>query len=225
MLAHYKPLIAILVLFLSISDINGQDFFSGYITYEMSYAGSQIDLATREQLPEKAEVTAKEEMVRIEMHGGELKQIEIKNFKEETSSSILEILREEYVIHKGPEDIERELNEMGSPEINFTNETKTILGYKCKKAEVVVTNRFGEEEIIEIYYTEEIPGQPFNFNLPYRGIPGLMLQYEIRIDNLNIQYKATEINSRWRLFISDRNFRLPDDAKEVTFEELQEMVR
>jgi len=221
-----RQIAAMLMMFvLSSLTINCQELFTGRITYEMSYPGSRIDLATLEQLPQEVNIVAKNKMVRTEMEAGELTQIKIADSKNLTVSTILEILREKYVIHKSPEDIKQELREISEPKINFTNETKEILGYNCKKAEAIVYDDFGEEHVIEIYYTEEISGKPFNFNLPYKEIPGLMLVYEIRSGNLNMRYEATSIRSRWGIFISNRNFRIPSDAKEITFKELREKLQ
>ncbi len=221
-----RQLTTIFIIFcLSVSSLYSQNLFSGRIEYKMTYPGSQIDLATLEQLPERAKIVAKREMVRTEMEAGELTQIKIADSENKTVTTILEILHEKYVIHKSPEDIKEEIRELPEHEIIFTDETKEILGYKCKKAEAIVYDQFGEKSKIDIYYTEEIPGEPFNFDLPYNEIPGLMLEYEIRTGDLNMRYEAKSINSRWGLFIGNRNFRIPSDAKEITFEELQEKLQ
>ncbi len=184
-----------------------------------------LDLATLEQLPSEADITAKRERVRTEMDAGELYQIKISDSDEMSVATVLEVLREKYVIHKTPEDIRQNLEELPDPQINFTNETKEILGYTCKKAEAVYYDQHGDPVTSDIYYTEEIPGGPFNFDMPYNEIPGLMLEYEIRVGNLNMRYEATSIKSRWGLFISNRNFRVPRDAKEITYEELREKLQ
>ncbi len=215
----------LVVLILSSPAIYCQNLFTGRITYEMSYPGSRIDLATLEQLPRETHVIAKNKMVRTEMEAGELTQIKIADSEKHTVSTILEILREKYVIHKSRDNIQQALRELPEPEISFKNETKEILGFECKRAEALIYDEFGEEHVMEIYYTEEISGKPFNFDLPYNEIPGLMLIYEVRSGNLNMRYEATSVRSRWGMFISNRNFRIPDDAKEITFEELREKLQ
>ncbi len=222
-----SKLIGILLFLFTLSSFNihGQSLFTGRITYEISYPGSMLDLATLEQLPSEADITAKRERVRTEMDAGELYQIKISDSDEMSVATVLEVLREKYVIHKTPEDIRQNLEELPDPQINFTNETKEILGYTCKKAEAVYYDQHGDPVTSDIYYTEEIPGGPFNFDMPYNEIPGLMLEYEIRVGNLNMRYEATSIKSRWGLFISNRNFRVPRDAKEITYEELREKLQ
>ncbi len=221
-----RQIVTILMIFvLSSVTIHCQSQFTGRITYEISYPGSRLDLATLEQLPDKAHITAKDNMVRTEMEAGELTQIKIADSEKHTVSTILEILREKYVIHKSYDNIQKALRELPESEIRFKNQTIEILGYECKKAEAVIYDEFGEEHVMEIYYTDEISGKPFNFDLPYNEIPGLMLVYEIRSGNLNMRYEATSVRSRWGIFISNRNFRIPRDAKQITFEELREKLQ
>lgn len=214
-----------MILLLSASAVNCQSMFTGRITYEISYPGSAIDYATRQQLPDEIEIVANDELVRTEMEAGELHQVKITNSEDKSVTTILEILREEYVIRKSHDEVKESIRELPEPKITYTDETKEILGYECKKAEAVVYDQFGDEQVIEIYYTEEIKGEPFNFDLPYNEIPGLMLEYEVRAGNLNMRYEATEIKSRWGIFISSRNFRVPSDAAEITFEELQDKLQ
>ncbi len=217
-----KNIILILLSFLTISTLNSQNLFTGKITYKISYPDSQIDLATLQRLPRQAEITAENEMTRTEMKAGELNQIKIADSKNKTVYTILELLDDDFVIHKTYREIKEELKDMPEPKITYTNETKKILGYECKRAKAVVYDQFGEESVIDIFYTEEIPGEPFNFDLPYHEIPGLMMIYEIKSGNFNIRYEATSIESKWGLFVGSRNFRIPRNAQEISFEELQE---
>ena len=220
-----KTITLLLLFFISSITLTSQNLFTGRIVYELNYLGSTIDLATLEILPREVNITAKREMVRTEMESGELTQIKIADSESGTISTVLEVLREKYVIHKSREAIRQNIQELGDPKITFTDETKEILGYNCKKAEAVMYDHLGQESIVEIYYTEEIPGKPFNFDLPYKEIPGLMLQYEIRVGNINMRYEAKSIRSRAGIFIGSRNFRVPRDAKETTFEELKEKLQ
>ncbi len=213
----------ILLCLFSVTSALAGDDFRGRITYEITYEGSQIDLAEMEQLPAKAELTVNGPNVRWEMKAGELNQIKITNAEQQSVSTKLEIGDEHYVIHQNRYDIQDELSEMIQPEFEFTDEYKEILGYECRKVIATARDQYGERVTFEIYYTEEIDGFPFHFDHPYNEIPGLMLRYEIQSGPLRMQYKATSIRSR--LFVGRRNFRIPDKYQPTTFEELQAKLR
>ncbi len=194
--------------------------FRGTINYNVTYPGSRIDYATQEALPASVRVTANNNLVKQEMRGGELEQIQISNSEDETVDVLLEIMGEKYHIQKNREDVLASLNRLPQPEFEFTGEVKEILGYTCQKVRAVTYDDFGEEYVSVIYFTEEIDGKPFNFNLPYKDIPGLMLLFEIRTGDINMRYEAENINSR-RRSTGRRNFNIPSGYKTITYEELR----
>lgn len=197
----------------------------GRIIYKISYPGSNVDLAELQELPDKATVLTKKNLVRTELSGEKagLFQIKVSDGNIKEVSTMLEVLREKYVIKRNFQEIQNALQNMPQPEIEFTNETKEILGYECRKAIARVTDLFGVEHESVIYYTTEIPGNAFNFDIPYFEIPGLMLEYEIRVGQLNIRYEAEAI--RKRMFVGGRNFYVTRDYQATTYEELRERLQ
>ena len=112
---------------------------------------------------------------------------------------------------------------MPQPEFEYTDETRDILGYTCRKVIARVSDDFGNEYESEIWYTAEIPGNAFNFDTPYNQIPGLMLQYEMRVGPLNIRYEAQSVRSR--MFVGNRNFRVPGDYENTTYDDLRSRLQ
>ncbi len=220
---HLPAPILLTFLLLAFSPVSAQDDFRGRITYEITYEGSQIDLAEMEQLPAIAELTVRGPMVRWEMGAGELNQVKITNAEQQTVATKLEIGNEHYVIHQDRYDIEEELSEMIRPDFEYTDEYQEIIGYQCRKVIATARNQYGDKVTFEIFYTDEIDGFPFHFDHPYNEIPGLMLRYEIQSGPLRMKYEATSIRSR--LFVGRGNFRIPDKYQPITFEELQAKLR
>jgi GLPGLI family protein len=197
----------------------------GRIVYKISYPGSNVDLAELQELPDKAVILTKKNLVRTELSGQRagLFQIKISDGNLKEISTMLEVLREKYVIKRNFQEIQNTLQNMPKPEIEFTNETKDILGYKCRKAIARVTDLMGVEHQSVIYYTTEIPGNAFNFDIPYFEVPGLMLEYEIRVGQLNIRYEAESVKKR--LFVGGRNFYVTRDYQVTTYEELRDRLQ
>ena len=71
------------------------------------------------------------------------------------------------------------------------NETKTILGYECKKA----TMQLKDGSSFIIYYATAIVPSVKEFEYQFKDIPGFVLEYESQeADNKKIKYTATKIN-------------------------------
>ena len=76
--------------------------------------------------------------------------------------------------------------------INNLNETKTILGYECKKAELVLKD--GSSFII--YYASNIVPSVKEFEYQFKDVPGFVLEYESKEGNSGkIRFTATKINT------------------------------
>lgn len=87
--------------------------------------------------------------------------------------------------------------------IEYTNDTKKIAGYDCKKAIVTMKTRKGEEIKSDVWYTEQIPNYYIKQkisgrrgqNMAYmKEIKGMPLEYSIAQGQMTIRVKAKEVN-------------------------------
>ena len=75
--------------------------------------------------------------------------------------------------------------------MTITAETKTILGYECKKA----TIRLKDSSSYNLYYAPNIVPSVREFEFQFKEIPGFVLEYEAQVpDGKKITYTATKIN-------------------------------
>jgi len=75
--------------------------------------------------------------------------------------------------------------------IETTGETKTIIGYECKKVNMVMANG----SVFSVYYTPAIAPSVKEFEYQFKDIPGLVLESEsIDADGNKIRYTAKQIN-------------------------------
>ena len=75
--------------------------------------------------------------------------------------------------------------------ITFSNETKKILDYNCKKA--IATVPSGDSFIV--YYTVDLNASATENPYQFKGIPGLILEYKSENEEgKSIQFIATDIN-------------------------------
>jgi len=71
------------------------------------------------------------------------------------------------------------------------NETKTILGYECKKAVI----QLKDGTAFTLYYAGNIVPSVKEFEYQFKDIPGFVLEYESQeVESKKIKYTATKIN-------------------------------
>lgn len=73
---------------------------------------------------------------------------------------------------------------------DYTEETKTIAGYVCKKA--IATMADGKTFVV--YYSPDIVVANKDYNATFKNLPGLPMQYEIVKDKLKINYTLSKIS-------------------------------
>lgn len=72
----------------------------------------------------------------------------------------------------------------------FTNETKTIAGYVCKKAIATMANG----KSFTVYYSPDIIVANKDYNTTFKNLPGLPMEYEIETGKLKIKYTLSKIS-------------------------------
>lgn len=99
--------------------------------------------------------------------------------------------------------------------ITFTNtpDTKTIAGYSCVKA--LATMKDGAT--FSVYYTKDIVPENPDYNVQFRNLDGLPLEYELVQGKLKIKYTVSKINMNP---VPASKFDIPKGGyREMTYEE------
>ena len=105
-------------------------------------------------------------------------------------------------------------------EIEFTDETKEIQGYTCKKA--IVSSADGVEMIY--WYTEEIQFAKDGQNYFNKDVPGFPMEFETFNSGMKMKMTVTKYSKSLDKDASELfDFTIPDGYKEMTMEELEKM--
>ncbi len=214
-------LILCLIFCIAAIHVNAQRGFSGVVEYKISYGEADLDPATLAMLPRSITVEIDGNKSRMEQQQGVTNVVKITDADNFSSIVLLDIMGMKYAIRTSKEEIEMALKEMPVPEIAFVDETKQIAGIEAKKAILTFTDEDGNVSTEEVYYTPEIGGADFNFDTPYRGIPGLLLEYSNDSELFKSTLIAQSIERKRR--IRPTTFMIPEDYKEVSPEELQQI--
>lgn len=69
-------------------------------------------------------------------------------------------------------------------------DTKTILGYKCKKA----VGTLSDGTAFTVWYTTDLLPENKDFQYANKELPGLAMEYESNMGNLKVTYTVSKIN-------------------------------
>jgi GLPGLI family protein len=95
-----------------------------------------------------------------------------------------------------------------------TTETKVIAGYKCIKAIGRLKN---DTTTFTVYYAEDLVPMNKNYDMQFKGLPGLVLEYEARIGGLQVTFTASKISFD---IVPSSKFEAPKSGyRELTYEE------
>jgi len=117
-----------------------------------------------------------------------------------------------------PDDLDEEGDEEEADvEIELVNETKKILGHKCKKA--IITDAEGNEAIY--WYTDQFK-RPDNVSQMPNQVPGLCLEMELSPqEGISMKYTAIELTEDANM--DKYTLVIPEGVEVQSFEDMQNM--
>jgi GLPGLI family protein len=95
-----------------------------------------------------------------------------------------------FITRLPPADWILENKKFDSLKITYQSSTKTIIGYECKMATILLKD--GTE--YQLYYTTSIAPSVREFEYVFKNIPGFVLGYEVKQANRSVKYTATRIS-------------------------------
>jgi len=220
-----KKAISALVIVMTVSLICGinsyaQKKFKGIVNYTIAYSGT-IDPATAAQQPKAMILSIYENKQKMNIPMGPVNIDIITNGDDKTSTTLLDIMGEKKYYKMTTAEIEKQITESPEPVITYKEETKTVAGYVCKKAEYSET-KDDETSTTVIYYTEDLGGELLNYGGQFNKLKGVPLEYVITTpDGIITTFSATEVKKGK---VKDTDFLIPDDYVELTPEEKQQMM-
>jgi GLPGLI family protein len=222
-----KTILIVLVVFISGIFVSGASYagdkdFNGIIVYNITYEGTELDAQAQAMMPKTMKVKIKGEMSRTEISMGMGSTNVIFNGETRTSVTLMDMMGQKLAMKMTETELEEELKEGPKVEVEHSDETKEIAGYVCKKSVLKVHDK-NSDKITEhvIYYTEELGKGYTNMNNPYfQSINGVMLEYSMKENNINMQFSAVSVEKKK---ISDDEFIIPEDYKVMSMSEFKNM--
>lgn len=136
------------------------------------------------------------------------------NSKTNISTIVMTGMMGDMAFQGNSDELEDE-EEAEKPEVKLLNETKTVLGYRCKKA--VSTDENGNESVF--WYTTKID-RPDVDQMP-SSIPGVCLEMNVVAEGMTITYTAIELDEKADM--DDFKVTIPDGVEVQPLDEMGNM--
>jgi GLPGLI family protein len=171
----------------------------GFIAYAMTLEGLPADQAAMMGDME-SKIYFKDKKSYYEMNS---MMVTVKSVSDEKGTlTLMDQMGNKSYIKMTKEEIEKKTAEskdkIKDAKIEYTNDTKTIAGYECKKANVTYTTPKDGEQKTEVWYTEKVPyvqgGRRANGGDPFNGLKGMPLEYSMNQGPMKVKMMAKEIS-------------------------------
>ena len=216
-----KYLLSLVVIAISI--VGYAQLTEGKIHYEMTYSSDDPEMAAAAGMMAGSSMTMfmKDKFSRADLRMGSMMEMKtIINTETKDALMLMDIsmMGMKNATKFNLDEMEEEEEEEMDVDIQLLDETRTILGYTCKKA--LVEDEEGNEMIF--WYCEDISFNTEGNRYMRDDIPGQPLEFEIIADGMTISFKATSIDKS----ISSKdaksifNMDIPEGYEEKSMEEL-----
>lgn len=206
--------IAFLVLFAVSSILSAQDNFEGVIIKSMTYENMSPEMkAYAAMLPSESTVYIDHMLSKTVTPTGMGETTILSNAENGDIISLINQGGQMIGIKSNTNDKKEE--EEGKPEIEYLDEEKEILGYRCKKA-LVSSDDF---EMV-VYYTDELPDLETSSTNAALEIEGFIMETTMSSDEFTVTTTVSEIREEK---VKKIKMEIPAEYTEMTLEEIKAM--
>jgi GLPGLI family protein len=107
-----------------------------------------------------------------------------------TVTVLKEFGEQKYLINMTPEEYRAANEKQNNVTFTYTNEEKTVLGYKCKKA----IGKLPSGATFSVWYTPDLIPENKEYQYVNRELPGLAMEYESSIGKTQVTYTVSKIS-------------------------------
>ncbi|HEX8515901.1 MAG TPA: GLPGLI family protein [Bacteroidia bacterium] len=195
--------------------------FEGKVTYAISFEGSGLPPEALTMLNGSESVNyIKGDKRRTDLNMAIQSTSAIIDSKTKDVVTLMDIMGQKYLIRMTEADLKKEEEKNPVTGIKYSDETKTIAGYKCKKAEASMKVN-GKDETATVWYTEEIPTS--EVKSVYKGLKGFPMEYMLNQSGIKMTFTAKSVSKET---VPDTKFEIPKEGyTETTMEDFQKSMQ
>lgn len=193
----------------------------GYIDYNIEYLDDTLDRFIKGLLPKKMTVKFKNNntLNKIESLSGIVSFTHIQNSKENKNITLVRVLNKKYKYSEVINGASLFFEDVPEIKIEPLEETKNIAGLNCTKAKVTIPD--GKTEPFYIYFTNDIVIHNPNAHTPYRSLEGVLLEFQVKMYNMNMKLTATKIVETK---VESEEFKVPEGYLPINKKTMEEIL-
>jgi len=195
-----------------------QQITSGKIIFDISYPESQFDEKTMANLPSESVMLFKGDKVRVDVSMPMGKTTVISDNSNGTGTMLMNMMGNKWAININRDEMLKQKDQEGKTKVVVTNETKSIAGFKCKKAIVSIMVK-NEEKSFDAWFTKELKIKN-SFSSQIEGIDGFLMEFVSSQNGMSMKMTARSLES---MSVSDSEFVIPEGYQVKTMDELKNM--
>lgn len=213
-----KNLCLLIIISLTLSSFGfSQKKFSGTITYKIHYLEDSLGNFNDNMFPSTMTVSFRNELSRTTLESSVGKQTIIGNASEKSTIILMDVGDSKYAVKNSKEERQEAIKELPDVYLKYTDETKNIAGYNCKKVQIIQGDK-----TLDAYFTDEIEVENPNWQSEFKDIKGVLLEYTQISDDVKTKYIAVEIKKEK---IKKKDFEIPVDYRIITKKELADALK
>jgi len=194
--------------------------FAGTLTFSITFDGTW-DAATLSMQPKEFTVVVNETQTKTEYLLQGVSLVTVTNSMDSSTVILINAMGQKMYSKMEKAAALESVAEKAQPTINYFDDTKTIAGFECKKAEYITLDEYDDESITTVWYTTQIGTPAMNFAQQFDGLNGYALEYTVDADEGKIIYTVTEAK---KAKVKDTVFMIPSDYEEVSWNEFKAMI-
>jgi hypothetical protein len=192
----------------------------GRIEYLISYKTDSLHQKVTELLPHRMKLVFNPDSAINIMEGfmGLYKLNSITYFRSKRCSTLLKVPNYAFLYAGKRGEPMCCFDFMDNMIIDYVDEEKVILGFKCKKANISFPD---SDYKFSIYYTHDINIKNPNVTNPYKKIDGVLMEFELNMFFLNMRFSADKFIP---LADNETNFHIPKKYIKLTRDQMCQVL-
>jgi GLPGLI family protein len=217
----YLPLTLLVILLVDCNRGKRPGLTEGRIDFKITYEQQEIGGYSASLLPSKMTMEFRDNMVKNTIQGGMgfFNLVNVSDLNNYQFITYLKFIDKKYIFKGDKNEPPCCFGLMDGMDIEFTRQTKEIIGFDCRKA--IASFPDGDIESFDIWYTEELQLNKPNGNSPFQKIPGVLLEFNTIMGNANMHMVAKSCDVTR---IPARIFELPKNYTKVSKLEIETIL-
>ena len=208
-------ILGILIAIFSVQFAYSQKTFEGSITFDIEYGTLPDVPGIENMLPSEMTVYMKDKKSRIEQIMGDSggKNEVVYDHENSMAFVAMDMMGQKMLINIDEESFRENIEKSKNAEVEYFEEYREILGYKCQKAVIQSSGN-----AITVFFTEKIPNY---MNQELMNLKGMPIQYEISQIGIEMKMTATKID---RSYVPENSFVKPEGYHEMDVNDFKNMT-